>query len=154
MFRVNSTFALSFSLCTVLAATKQQHNSGPTEIIRDVAIVGGGASGTYAAVRLREDFNKTVVVIEPRSNLGGHVSTYEIPGSNASIDFGVQSYNPNNAATDFFARFGIATEIPMQRRLTPLNVDVETGEVLEDYSPPSVNTTNGAFQRWLAITSK
>ncbi|RAR15548.1 FAD/NAD(P)-binding domain-containing protein [Stemphylium lycopersici] len=154
MFRVNSIFALSYSLCTVFAAAKQQHNSGPTEIIRDVAIVGGGASGTYAAVRLREDFNKTVVVIEPRPNLGGHANTYNISGTNASIDFGVQSYNPNNAANGFFARFGIATETPMQRKLTPLNVDVETGEVLEDYSLPSVNTTNEAFQRWLAITSK
>lgn len=35
----------------------------------DVAIVGGGAAGSYAAVRLREDFNKTVVVIEKAARL-------------------------------------------------------------------------------------
>lgn len=35
----------------------------------DIAIVGGGATGAYAAVRLREDFNKTVVVIEKQNRL-------------------------------------------------------------------------------------
>lgn len=30
----------------------------------DVLIVGGGATGAYAAVRIREDFNKTVLVVE------------------------------------------------------------------------------------------
>jgi ribulose 1,5-bisphosphate synthetase/thiazole synthase len=30
----------------------------------DVAILGGGASGTYSAVRLREDYGKSVLLIE------------------------------------------------------------------------------------------
>ena len=38
-------------------------------ITRDVAIIGGGASGTYAAVRLREDFHTSVVVIEEQDHL-------------------------------------------------------------------------------------
>lgn len=38
-------------------------------IYRDVAILGGGASGAHAAVRLRQDFNKTVVVVEKNSKL-------------------------------------------------------------------------------------
>ena len=38
-------------------------------LTRDVAIVGGGASGAYAAVRLREDFGKSVVVIEKQDHL-------------------------------------------------------------------------------------
>ena len=41
----------------------------PLAITRDVAIVGGGASGAHAAVRLREDFGKSVVVIEKQSRL-------------------------------------------------------------------------------------
>ena len=41
-----------------------------------VVVIGGGATGTYAAVRLREDYNKTVMVIEKNSILGGHVDTY------------------------------------------------------------------------------
>jgi hypothetical protein len=44
--------------------------SGPIITIhRDVAIIGGGAAGSYSAVRLREDFGVSVVVIEKNSNL-------------------------------------------------------------------------------------
>ena len=35
----------------------------------DVAIVGGGATGAYAAVRLREDYGKSVLVIEKENKL-------------------------------------------------------------------------------------
>ncbi|KAL1794921.1 hypothetical protein ACET3X_006737 [Alternaria dauci] len=154
MSRLISTLAHSLCVYAILAAAEESSISEPIELIRDVAIIGGGVSGTYAAVRLREDLNTSIVLIEPRPNLGGHTSTYHIPNTNTSIDFGVQSYLPYGPASDFFARFGIATAIPTNRRLTALNVDVETGEILEDYSAPSANATNEAFQRWLSITSK
>jgi ribulose 1,5-bisphosphate synthetase/thiazole synthase len=38
-------------------------------IYSDVVILGGGASGAHAAVRLRQDFNKTVVVVEKNNKL-------------------------------------------------------------------------------------
>lgn len=38
-------------------------------IEKDVVIVGGGAAGSHAAVRLREDYNKTVMLIEKESIL-------------------------------------------------------------------------------------
>lgn len=42
----------------------------PEDIItKDVAIIGGGASGTYAAVRLREDLNTSITVIEEQDHL-------------------------------------------------------------------------------------
>jgi hypothetical protein len=42
----------------------------PEDIIeRDVAIIGGGASGAHAAFRLVEDFGKSVVVVEKESLL-------------------------------------------------------------------------------------
>lgn len=42
----------------------------PSDIIKtDVAIIGGGASGTYAAVRLRQDLNTSVLVIETKGRL-------------------------------------------------------------------------------------
>lgn len=37
----------------------------------DVAILGGGASGTYAAVRLREDYGKCILLIEKEPILVG-----------------------------------------------------------------------------------
>lgn len=63
----NSLLAFStlLAISTVTTASTETY-----EVIeRDVVIVGGGASGSHAAVRLREDYNKTVVVIEKQSNL-------------------------------------------------------------------------------------
>ena len=36
---------------------------------KDVAILGGGASGAHAAVRLREDYGKSIVVVEKQEEL-------------------------------------------------------------------------------------
>jgi heterodisulfide reductase subunit A-like polyferredoxin len=55
-------------------------------IIKDVAIIGGGVTGTYAAVRLRKDFKKSVVVVECEDHLGGHTNTYVVPGTNVSLE--------------------------------------------------------------------
>lgn len=38
-------------------------------IRRDVVILGGGASGAHAAVRLREDYGKSIVIVEKQDNL-------------------------------------------------------------------------------------
>lgn len=44
--------------------------AGPINILfKDVVIVGGGASGAYAAVRLRDDFHKSIALIEQQSML-------------------------------------------------------------------------------------
>jgi heterodisulfide reductase subunit A-like polyferredoxin len=42
-------------------------------VYKDVAIIGGGASGSYSAVRLREDYGVSVILIEKDTRL---VSTY------------------------------------------------------------------------------
>ena len=38
-------------------------------ITKDVVIIGGGSSGTYGAVRLREDYNVSVIVVEKDDHL-------------------------------------------------------------------------------------
>jgi hypothetical protein len=154
MSRLINILAHSLYLYATLAIASVEHAPKVVELIKDVAIIGGGASGTYAAVRLREDLNTSIVLIEPRPNLGGHTSTYHVPGTNTSINYGVQSYLPYGPASSFFARFGISTAIPTNQRLTALNVDVETGKVLDGYSAPNTTATNEAFQRWMTITSK
>lgn len=71
------------------------------EIDVDVCIIGGGATGIYAAVRLREDFNTSVLVVEQDTQLGGHVNTYFPSGHDLAIDFGVQAYNNLPTTVDF-----------------------------------------------------
>lgn len=44
-------------------------SSLPEIIYRDVAVIGGGASGAYAAVRMRDDFNKSIALIEKQNIL-------------------------------------------------------------------------------------
>lgn len=46
----------------------------------DVCVVGGGAAGTYAAIKTL-DVNKMVVVVEQQYRLGGHTKTYIDPVS-------------------------------------------------------------------------
>lgn len=52
-----------------IALTQSVEAATQTYITRDVAIIGGGAAGTYAAVRLREDYNISVVLIETDDRL-------------------------------------------------------------------------------------
>lgn len=69
--------------------------SAKDTITVDVAIIGGGATGTYAAVRLK-DYGKSVLVIEKSGRLGGHTETYfatdaPAPFTGAPVDYGVQA---------------------------------------------------------------
>ncbi|EME82563.1 uncharacterized protein MYCFIDRAFT_9246, partial [Pseudocercospora fijiensis CIRAD86] len=75
-------------------------------ITRDVAILGGGPSGTYAAVGLR-DKGKSVVIVEKEAVLGGNVASYLVPSTAISVEVGV--YFLNNAPTlrKFFSRFNL-----------------------------------------------
>lgn len=61
--------ALGGFLLFTLGAVAEAASGGSTVIDTDVAIIGGGASGAYAAVRLREDFGKSIVVVEKQNRL-------------------------------------------------------------------------------------
>lgn len=79
---------------------------------KNVVILGGGASGTCAAVRLREDYGKGVLLVEMEPILvsiftnsflnkhdlimmisnteqGGHTNTYIIPSTSEAFNNGV-----------------------------------------------------------------
>lgn len=43
--------------------------SSPNVLYKDVVVVGGGASGAYAAVRIRDDFGKSIALIEKQDIL-------------------------------------------------------------------------------------
>jgi len=57
--------AISFKIAGGILAAAVASTACASQVIqRDVAIIGGGASGAYAAIRLKEDFDQSVVVIE------------------------------------------------------------------------------------------
>lgn len=70
---VKSVYKGLFALAAVPATLAGTLDSGIFRffdtITRDVVIVGGGAAGSHAAVRLREDEGKSVVLIEKESIL-------------------------------------------------------------------------------------
>ena len=71
------------------AAPKASESYDRGEVIqRDVAIIGGGSSGTYAAIRLQQQ-GKSVVVIEAKDKIGGHTETYKDPATGTPINIGV-----------------------------------------------------------------
>ncbi|KAK8129495.1 hypothetical protein PG999_001875 [Apiospora kogelbergensis] len=106
-----TTLALSASLAYAYPAAPgcwSKHAFAASDILqRDVLVVGGGATGTFAAVKLK-DAGKTVAVVERADRLGGHVDTFYDPASGLPVDYGVQGYFNNKQTQDFFAKFGVA----------------------------------------------
>ena len=80
-----------------------------TVLDRDIIILGGGSSGTYAAVQLI-DQNQSVVVVEKQGKLGGATHTYYDPTTGNPFDYGVQFYYPIDVVTTFLNRLEIPTE--------------------------------------------
>ena len=67
-----STILKAVSALPVVTAIIDASDFAPNDIIeKDVVIIGGGASGAHAAVKLRQDFGKSVVVIEKATTLVG-----------------------------------------------------------------------------------
>lgn len=62
-------FTLRLAGGLLAAATAVSGTWLPDVVTRDVAIIGGGASGAYAAIRLKEDFKKSIVLVEKADHL-------------------------------------------------------------------------------------
>ncbi|KAK4184098.1 hypothetical protein QBC35DRAFT_67646 [Podospora australis] len=128
----------------------------PTTIYRDVVIIGGGASGSYSAVRLREDFNVSVVLVEQDERLGGHVNTFTDPSTGRSFDAGVQNWIdlPGSGVRQFFTRLGVATQPNVRSVLDQVYVDFTTGRKLPNYTPPPNNLRVEALQRYVTAAEQ
>ncbi|KAJ5758354.1 uncharacterized protein N7511_007048 [Penicillium nucicola] len=126
-------------------------SSTPDFLYRDVVVVGGGASGAYAAVRLRDDFNKSIALIEKQSILGGMVDTFVDKKTGGTYDFGVQSFLNVSNSMEFFKRFNISVGSGSTGpSLITKYVDFNTGEKV-DFEPPSFEAQIAAVSRFLKV---
>ncbi|KAI0382684.1 FAD/NAD(P)-binding domain-containing protein [Hypomontagnella monticulosa] len=127
----------SLSLVVGVLALKSRAQYPDVEVItRDVAIIGGGATGTYAAINLK-DQGKSVVVVERKTRLGGHTDTYHDPATGTPINLGVQIYYDDSITRAFFTRLNV-TVGPGQfvTGKTPLYLDFTDGSPVVGYSIP------------------
>lgn len=106
----------------------------PSDIIeRDVVVIGGGSSGAYTAVRLR-DSGKSVIIVEKKGFLGGHAETWTDPLTNYTIDAGVVVFAPIKAVKDYFARFNVSLVSFPSYETGRRYVDFATGMPLDTQS--------------------
>ncbi|KAK5661066.1 hypothetical protein OQA88_10956 [Cercophora sp. LCS_1] len=113
-------------------------------LVKNVAIVGGGASGSHAALRLKEDFGQSVVVIEKADHLGGHVAGYDDAATGRHIDYGVDSFNDYGSARAFFTRLGVSVQDAAHPNLPPQYVDFATGDAI-NYTAAAIPDMFGAL---------
>ena len=120
-------------------------------IARDICVIGGGSSGTYAAVRLR-DMNQSIVIVEREDRLGGNTQTYTDPTTQIKIDIGVQVFHNTTIVTNYFARFGIpltTAELTTPGATTEY-IDFRTGAIVNGYSSIDPTSAFGAYAAQLA----
>ena len=106
-------------------------------ITREVCVIGGGAAGTYAAIRLRQ-LNKSVVVIERQGRLGGQTTTYMDPVTGQGIDYGVTYFQNLPLVRDFFDHFKIPlSPVSFDYHLDTVDLHAETRIASSSYPPPA-----------------
>ncbi|KAI6780950.1 uncharacterized protein J7T54_003092 [Emericellopsis cladophorae] len=119
----------------------------------DVAVVGGGASGAYAAFRLQEDYGKSIALIEREQRLGGHVNSYRDPATGENYEAGVVAFADIGNAADFFDRLGIERGPTRQQAVATTYYDFKTGEEV-DYTPASLASMFAAIEKFLVPVEK
>jgi hypothetical protein len=112
----------------------------PETVKSDFAIIGGGSSGTYAAIRLQQ-LGHTVTVIEKDSRLGGHVNTFVDPVTGSTFDYGVISFDNISVVTDYFNYLNVPIAEFVYAEISTVSADFTTGIPVPDSSLPTVNVT-------------
>ncbi|KAF9879176.1 flavin-containing superfamily Amine oxidase [Colletotrichum karsti] len=96
-----------------------------TPVDVDVAIIGGGSSGIHAAINLR-DAGAKVLVLEKKSQIGGHAETYFNPETGLPANIGVVIFENRDIVSSYFDRLNVSTV-----KTNPLNP--QPGAVTKNY---------------------
>ncbi|KAB8288468.1 hypothetical protein EYC80_010133 [Monilinia laxa] len=109
-------------------------------IKRDVVIVGGGSSGTYAAIGLI-DAQKSVAVIDNQDRMGGHTNTYTDPVTGLTEDYGVIVYHNIDLVKKYAARLNVTLAAADTSSGNTIYADFRTG--IENSTYSTANFTIG-----------
>lgn len=116
-------------------------------VVRDVVIVGGGASGTYSAIKLR-DMKYTVSLIEQKERLGGHTETYMDLQDGMTYEYGVIVFHDSDIVHRYFNRLGIPLMKAASFEREFLFFDFSTGR-RANYTAPDPLTAISAYTEQL-----
>jgi len=93
-----------FSTATPAVIDQSSYSAGAI-LSRDIVVIGGGSSGTYAAVQLKQA-GYSVALVEREDRLGGHVDTFRDPATGGTFDYGVIAFLNTSVVRDYFALLG------------------------------------------------
>ncbi|KAF1975309.1 FAD/NAD(P)-binding domain-containing protein [Bimuria novae-zelandiae CBS 107.79] len=134
---------------TVLASTCQATVTSVIE--KDVAIIGGGAAGTYAAIGLK-DRSKSVIIIEKDSILGGHTDTYIDKSNGRHVNVGVQVLHNEQLVKDYVTgRLGVPLALRTVAASESVNANFDNGQRIPNVPAAGSQVLQDAAQRYLAI---
>ncbi|KAF9693635.1 hypothetical protein EKO04_008562 [Ascochyta lentis] len=112
MMTISKLLYFAWASSVLAGGTKDPFNpknyASKDVITRDVAVIGGGSTGTYAAINL-QSLGKSIVLVEKENVLGGHTNTYTDPSTGTVVDYGVQAFWNISVARDYFKLLDIAT---------------------------------------------
>ncbi|KAH9871590.1 hypothetical protein J1614_005845 [Plenodomus biglobosus] len=121
-------------------------------IYKDVAIIGGGSSGTYAAISLK-DKNVSSIVVEIKDHLGGHTHTYTDQKTGVPIDYGVVIFHTADIVKKYFGRFNIPLVTINPADAVSAAYNYKSGQQIPA-PPPSVATLTDAFTKYALLISQ
>lgn len=123
---------------------------------RDVVVIGGGSSGTYAAIRLA-DKGKSVVLLEKENHLGGHTNTYTDPDTKQPFNLGVAVYHNNDIVKNYFSSLNVPLAVTSpggEGNSTTVFADFSTGKTVPGYQPVSNDKIGAAIQKYAGILAQ
>lgn len=145
------TILLAAFLRAAIALPRPDGDFDPNDVFTcDVCVIGGGAAGTYAAIRLH-DMGKNVVVVEKQDHLGGHVNTYIDNTTGEVINLGVQVFHKMDIVSNYFQRLGVALEDFPSTSFPTTYLDFDSGKSVPGFTPASTAAIGQAFQTYGAI---
>ena len=125
-------------------------DSGPKVLERDVCIIGGGSSGTYAAVRLT-DVGHSVAVIEKQDHLGGHTVTYRDPDTGTPLNMGVIIFHDLPIVRNYFGHLGVELQNADLGGSSTEYYDFSTGTSVSGFELPDQDTLGAALKKYAKI---
>ncbi|KAG5985206.1 hypothetical protein E4U55_000451 [Claviceps digitariae] len=116
------TLLASLASCSTTPAAADQNT-----MVRDVVILGGGATGMYAAVQLTKQ-GHSVALVEKKDMLGGHAETLYLPNDEGYINYGVEGYFNNGLTRDLFGLLKVDYEPLLPATFSTQHVNFRTGQ--------------------------